>query len=894
MDRRDDRTLPSLSSLFGPPLPRPSNLGVAQHTQPSPFPPRTPSPHFSGILRPVNSLHNLPTYQPPGSAQPHPQYHHHQHYSHHPHVPSSLAPPVRDLPSLDKVHISGPPPTSHLNGAPPHNIFASAHAYRPAPPPASRYPPFIHGRTTSESTATTDAASNRSSAFSTSQATSMTDLSSSRSSTVSRSSAKIVNVREIPGEGECYIYEDGSYMRAVIGGERVNPAWGITKAGKPRKRLAKACMACREKKIKCEQGDPGDSRCGQCARTNRVCRIAQETRSSPEPDSARSSGMQSSSGRPTSQMSDDRLMMGQGLHDNSARKRTHDMLHLNGAPEPMVTTPTEEWPSSSTPSVRGESAGKSYFQDLATPTARMHVPIARRRTKQSSKGRNFSSPRSPQRVNAASYDMKSDPYLVDPEATIYFLELFFYYRNKGPYLAIPREPFLLWVRGARDKSVDDRMMLYSCMAFGSIYALDSSLRDCGATFYEIAFQLERQRSAGSSLQLVHARMAIVFYAFARGEFESAFEYTANAVRGLTMLRYQDENNVQAVADDKSSHEYGMNAEQLRECRRRTFWVVYMLDRYNSFSFGSMGLIHDQEVFLRMPCSDEQFLNGAAVEMPIFRGDMLHEPYSTRPGDMAMLADIVAVWGSVTSHAYASVNRQTNVYVEHYDRYFERTCQGMSNWVANLPVEFRYSHDNMLTALNGGYFSQFYIIHAIYCLVGMKLGRIGRVELLSDEVKRRNLRIAMFHARLYLSMISTLSKAIHANGGEDVDFALAQPFPGYAVINAVDILSSGGRAAALADMTNKELEAAKAVVEQKSNFWTISRKQQQLIDDRQGLLSAYGINSGHTTDRHRVPEAMERAFLPQGHDLVYETTDDLFFDVVLDENNREEDPLRILS
>lgn len=81
--------------------------------------------------------------------------------------------------------------------------------------------------------------------------------------------SRCVGQREIPGEGLCYIYEDGTFCRAVIDGEPVNPSWGITKAGKPRKRLAQACLTCREKKIKCEPGYP---KCHQCAKSQRACR----------------------------------------------------------------------------------------------------------------------------------------------------------------------------------------------------------------------------------------------------------------------------------------------------------------------------------------------------------------------------------------------------------------------------------------------------------------------------------------------------------------------------------------------------------------------------------------------------------------------------------------------
>jgi len=79
---------------------------------------------------------------------------------------------------------------------------------------------------------------------------------------------KVVGEETIPGEGPCHLYADGSHVKKFIDGEMVNPQWGITKAGKPRKRLAQACMTCREKKIKC---DPGDQKCIQCDKSGRDC-----------------------------------------------------------------------------------------------------------------------------------------------------------------------------------------------------------------------------------------------------------------------------------------------------------------------------------------------------------------------------------------------------------------------------------------------------------------------------------------------------------------------------------------------------------------------------------------------------------------------------------------------
>lgn len=81
---------------------------------------------------------------------------------------------------------------------------------------------------------------------------------------------RFVRQAEVLGEGMCYFYDDGTYCKTVIDDEPVNAHWGVTKAGKPRKRLAIACITCREKKIKC---DPEYPRCVQCEKFGRVCKF---------------------------------------------------------------------------------------------------------------------------------------------------------------------------------------------------------------------------------------------------------------------------------------------------------------------------------------------------------------------------------------------------------------------------------------------------------------------------------------------------------------------------------------------------------------------------------------------------------------------------------------------
>ena len=82
---------------------------------------------------------------------------------------------------------------------------------------------------------------------------------------------RVIREDVLPGEGPVWVYEDGSMCPKVIDGEVVNAEWGITKAGKPRKRLAIACTTCREKKIKCHPALP---KCSQCEKFGRECHYA--------------------------------------------------------------------------------------------------------------------------------------------------------------------------------------------------------------------------------------------------------------------------------------------------------------------------------------------------------------------------------------------------------------------------------------------------------------------------------------------------------------------------------------------------------------------------------------------------------------------------------------------
>ncbi|KAF6823229.1 hypothetical protein CPLU01_11528 [Colletotrichum plurivorum] len=85
---------------------------------------------------------------------------------------------------------------------------------------------------------------------------------------------RYVQTAEVPEEGLCYFYDDGSHCKTVINGAPVNAFLGVTKAGLPRESLEVVCTTCRGLNINCDTHFPS---CGQCSKSGRACKYSQLT-----------------------------------------------------------------------------------------------------------------------------------------------------------------------------------------------------------------------------------------------------------------------------------------------------------------------------------------------------------------------------------------------------------------------------------------------------------------------------------------------------------------------------------------------------------------------------------------------------------------------------------------
>ncbi|KAL1970749.1 hypothetical protein VTN77DRAFT_2583 [Rasamsonia byssochlamydoides] len=669
----------------------------------------------------------------------------------------------------------------------------------------------------------------------------------------------VVDERYIEGEGLCYIYADGSYCPKTIDGEPVNANWGVTKAGKPRKRLAQACVTCREKKIKCQPNLP---KCDQCQKSGRECRFESAPR-----------GNHSASRSASYEPQPTRPKFSQTLPSHSTTPNSPHGSNM------MYTLPRASGSASSLP---GPTSQSPVSERQFTPTTAPDVahgsildlgkpPKRRRRGSVGSAGsskseadfmkiRNSSSDRADillevteQESNDAIFrEWASDPIEVDPEATVHYVDRYFACVNDGIFQLLPRKPFLLWMKSCRTKSLDDKMLLYSVLALGSIFSDRPERIAAGKRFFTTAKYAVDKSQHRLTLQLAQSRIILSLWYSAIGALTNAWDFIGAAARTVCGLRY----NVEPDGPIIGAHqvcEYGLHPQALIECHRRTFWAVFILDRFSAFySLSPLNLPSD-DIFLRLPCHEDIYEAQQYVTVPYFQNKMNDSGsfQSDRSGFglMAVLIEIISLWGEVSSHIGRSAHMPRETYRVWFEGYYASVMKQAEHWMNSLPRHCTYNTTNMENSMRSGRADHFVSIHMLYHATLLRLNRHVRHENLPEPMVDSNIRRTRYHATEILRMSLALGHFNHESrpSRPSVEsFAprtmLSTPYISYAILSAADVLSAFGFMADLSECISL-LNGGLDIIDDICRFWDIARPQSRLLNIRANSLatSVQGIS-----------------------------------------------------
>ncbi|KAK8136313.1 hypothetical protein PG984_004253 [Apiospora sp. TS-2023a] len=621
---------------------------------------------------------------------------------------------------------------------------------------------------------------------------------------------RFVRQAEVPGEGLCYFYDDGTHCKTVIDGEQVNAHWGVTKAGKPRKRLAIACLTCREKKIKC---DPDYPRCVQCEKFGRTCRFKNAPRGghntspvtspSGQAEVPRNFGSQARSAEPSRPRS---------VSSSSVSPRTTALPHpspeLPGVPAKRMRMDYDHYRPESRDSTRFFEPPKFQKANLAwqrRDLPRIHEDLLCR-------------------------TWQTNPYVSDPHATSTAITSFFNHIETTALRFLPAQLFKNWVKNnAHTKSPEDLTLLYSMLAFG--VHMNDGPRHLAQEYAQVA-RFGCDRSA-PGLQLAQTKLVLSLFYLANSRAFDSYEMLASAISVALLLRYNIE--LAQLPDElvPESFPYTMNRNTFEECRTRTLFSCYILERSNGLFPSRPTLLKTRDIFLRLPHEDTLFDDNMeqVPETPMF--DVSREvPSSSAIGIMGYLVNIMEIWGRVLSGVQREALGAAPVEAE--PRFIERISERLRQYGDALPPKFRFTDPNLAEATEDGVDGSLITLHLVHLLTRTKFTRHAQSEiartLQADAISQKCSSLA---GDLMFATIALRDQLVKRRDTR-VPY-LATTFAVQAATEAIDIMTAKGSLTSLPGSI-QEITASKELCDAVSSKWGNTRVQKEQLDERMEKLN----------------------------------------------------------
>lgn len=489
---------------------------------------------------------------------------------------------------------------------------------------------------------------------------------------------------------------------------------------------------------------------------------------------------------------------------------------------------------------------------------------------------------------------EDDPYAIDPELSIFLLESYFTNVNSATYCMFPRNTFMNWLTTSREKCQNERMVLYALLAMGSIFS-GQEYAGIGKRCAELAAEGSISKFGRFAMPVIQVRLLLALYNFAKGNEGAAWDYCGLAIRAISALRFNNEEGCEiSPRQPNPILPFGLTRVQSTECRRRTFWSGFMMDRYNGFCGGMLCTISPADIYLRLPCSDDAFESSIPSEAPFYDNGFIDRALTTlNPSSavapMAWLVVVGGLWGEAMNFIYRAATHDRSTYRMAYEKIYNNTRAAMHEWSSQLPGYLQYSEANLDRSIQDGYVGTFVSIHVLHHFVLMKLNRCMR-HTLAPDLAPRNIRAAHYHAHRILSIMRAIQMArrdvINPRTGQPMHWDFSVPFSGFATLSAVDIIGAGGPESTIGP-TLEGISSGLECLRELAQFWSSAAEQsrngeRRLLQLKNVLSRPYKAPSGCWLGRHWGIEGPLETEFELDSDCIYGCDDKVYFSA-LEEN-----------
>ncbi|EED20053.1 C6 transcription factor, putative [Talaromyces stipitatus ATCC 10500] len=490
--------------------------------------------------------------------------------------------------------------------------------------------------------------------------------------------------------------QNGDTGTGTARGESEKPAWSEmkTKAGKERKRLPLACIACRRKKIRCSGEKPA---CKHCQKSRIPCVYKVTTRkAAPRTDYMA--------------MLDKRLKrMEERVIKIIPAGETRDMRTIGRSqvkPPPQGQTPNQ--PKAAQQKKRSaDEAFASKLDSWVNPkqdlSAEDLVPMSR------------------ETKSHEGTDLLTEgaEYLPSMEIQEHLSEVFFDCVYGQSYLLLHRSSFM---RRLRAGTVPPVLILAVCAVsarFSSHPQINTEpafLR--GENWARPAARIALDRHDEPNITILTVFLLLGLHEFGTCHGGRSWSFGGQALRMAYALQLHHEVDHDSLGQKGKLSDLSFTD---REIRRRTMWASFLMDRYNSSGSQRPPIGNEKFIQIQLPVKESHFLmeipgptedlNGD-VPNPIPKGQGQVSDPKANMGVSAYIIRAIVIWGHIVDYLNLGGKKKEPVPLWDPASGYTRLKQEIDNFALSLPSSLVFNSDNLQVHAAEKIANQFIFLHII--------------------------------------------------------------------------------------------------------------------------------------------------------------------------------------
>ncbi|KAF1917983.1 fungal-specific transcription factor domain-containing protein [Ampelomyces quisqualis] len=532
------------------------------------------------------------------------------------------------------------------------------------------------------------------------------------------------------------------------------PLWSEmkTKAGKERKRLPLACIACRRKKIRCSGEKPA---CKHCLRSRIPCVYKVTTR--------------------------------------KAAPRTDYMAMLDKRLKRMEDRVVKLIPKESLPSVA--NVGRSVVKP-AIPGAPPKTPTSKKRIAEEAFGNDleeWSKAKGSDTAAAglASRSKESDDNklltegaesLPSKEIQEHLAEVYFDYVYGQSYPLLHKPSFM---RNLATGKVPPVLILAMC-AISARFSTHPQLRTepCflrGDTWGERAREIALKRYDAPNITILIVYLLLGLHEFGTCQGGRSWMFGGMAQRMAYALQLHKENEYDPLANEADRKPLSATD---REIRRRTMWSCFLMDRFNSSGTDRPLFVHEQYIEVQLPIKEHLYLHEIHAPTENLEGNVPN-PVPPDSGQLANPCDnmgvssytirLVCIWGKLIKYMNLGGKERETEPMWSSQSMFHVIKKEAKEFKEALPEMLVYTPENLKSHAIGKTANSFLYLHILWQQIMLFMHRFALPSTAGSRPPKD-----MPHDFLTESARSALDAAnqISILVNESMDHNVVAPFAGY--------------------------------------------------------------------------------------------------------------------